>query len=63
MLNQTPTDFGIPAESQFQGFGISRLVVFAVANAALKSYSDTLAIFERLANFDPAMRAGSAIRR
>jgi hypothetical protein len=23
MLNQIPTDFGIPAESQFQGFGIS----------------------------------------
>ena len=22
MLNQIPTDFGIPAESQFQGFGI-----------------------------------------
>ena len=23
MLNQIPTDFGIPAESQFQGFGIN----------------------------------------
>jgi hypothetical protein len=33
---------------------VSRLVVFAVANAALKSYSNTLAIFERLANSDPS---------
>jgi hypothetical protein len=50
MLNQIPTDFGIPAESQFQGFGITRLCTkdpaFQVAEQIVVFQQD--AVLERL---------------
>jgi hypothetical protein len=40
MLNQIPTNFGIPAESQFQGFGIT------LALAASRSMNEEIKLLK-----------------
>ena len=53
MLNQIPTDFGIPAESQFQGFGITdRFATFVLAQQPLTRFLLTQVRMDSVANLE-----------